>query len=128
MAAVGSCHCLGAVGRCRQARGQEGVPVGAGFVPQQGYMAMRTQELANADFTESDRDTDEDQFAHATAKTCASCGEPITARQPARRRGETDWVHDVCPGAPAPLFGLRPRPVVATGNLTPRPKFRWFPG
>ena len=30
-------------------------------------------------------------------KICKSCGRPIEAEQPARRRGETDWAHDVCP-------------------------------
>ena len=76
--------------------------MGAGAAPQQGYMAMESKQLASADFTESGRDTGEDHFAHAAGKTCASCGEPITAGQPARRRGETDWVHDVCPRAPTP--------------------------
>jgi hypothetical protein len=74
--------------------------MGAAFLPQQGYMATQSQELANANFTEPDRDTGEDHAAHAAGKTCASCGEPITASQAARRRGETDWVHDVCPRAP----------------------------
>jgi hypothetical protein len=78
--------------------------MGAGFVPPTGHMAMESQQLASADFTEADRDTGEDHSAHAAGKTCASCGELITARQPARRRGDTDWVHDVCPRAPgAPL-------------------------
>ena len=74
--------------------------MGAGFTFQQGRMGVESQQLANADFTEPDRDTGDDHSAHAAGKTCASCGEPITARQPARRRGETDWVHDVCPRAP----------------------------
>jgi hypothetical protein len=28
-----------------------------------------------------------------------SCGGAIGAGEPARRRGETDWAHDVCPVA-----------------------------
>jgi len=67
------------------------------YTPDQSYIAMQSQQLADAEFTEPGRDTGEDHFAHAAGKTCASCGEQIGARQPARRRGDTDWVHDVCP-------------------------------
>jgi hypothetical protein len=73
----------------------------AGFTPQQGYMNVTSRQLAHADFTEPDQDTGEDHSAHAAGKTCAKCGDPLTATQPARRRGESDWVHDVCPRAPA---------------------------
>jgi hypothetical protein len=69
----------------------------AGYTPNQGYIATQSQQLADADFTETGQDTDEDHSAHADGKTCASCGEPIGARQAARRRGDSDWVHDVCP-------------------------------
>ena len=69
----------------------------AGYTPNQGYTAMQSQQLADADFTEPGGDTGEDHSAHAAGKTCATCGEPIGAGQPARRRGDTDWVHDVCP-------------------------------
>jgi hypothetical protein len=68
-----------------------------GYTPNQSYIAMQSQQLADAGSTESGGDTGEDHSAHAAGKTCASCGEPIGARQPARRRGDTDWVHDVCP-------------------------------
>jgi hypothetical protein len=69
----------------------------AGYTPQQGHAAMQSRQLADADFTEPARDTGEDHSAHAAGKTCAHCGEPIGARQPARRHGDTEWVHDVCP-------------------------------
>jgi hypothetical protein len=69
----------------------------AGYTPNQGYIAMRSQQLADADFTGTRQDTGEDHSAHADGKTCASCGELIGAGQPARRRGDSDWVHDVCP-------------------------------
>ena len=69
----------------------------AGFTPQQGYTAMQSQQLADADFAEPGRETGEDHSAHTAGKTCASCGQQIGASQPARRRGETGWVHDVCP-------------------------------
>jgi hypothetical protein len=71
----------------------------AGFVPQQSGMWSETRRLADADFEESERDTGEDHFAHAAGKTCATCGRTIEAGQVARRHGETDWVHDVCPVA-----------------------------
>jgi hypothetical protein len=53
--------------------------------------------LAHADFNERDRVTGEDHFAHAPGRTCQACGRAIGPGQVARRRGEADWVHDVCP-------------------------------
>jgi hypothetical protein len=67
------------------------------YGPQQGFIAQESERLAGADFSERDRHTGEDHFAHAAGKICKSCGHAIEERQPARRRGETDWVHDVCP-------------------------------
>jgi hypothetical protein len=75
--------------------------MGAGFIPQQGYVNAQTKQLADTDFTEADQDTGEDHSAHAAGRTCEKCGDPITARQAARRRGESGWVHDVCPVTPA---------------------------
>jgi hypothetical protein len=69
----------------------------AGYTPQQGYTDMQSKQLADADFTEPGQDTGEDHSAHVTGKTCARCGRPITAQEAARRRGESDWVHDICP-------------------------------
>jgi hypothetical protein len=69
----------------------------AGYTPQQGFIAGESQRLAEADFNEKDRQTGEDHFAHAAGKICTTCGRTIEARQAARRRGEADWVHDVCP-------------------------------
>jgi hypothetical protein len=61
------------------------------------HIAMQSRRLAHADFTEPGQDIGEDHCAHADGMTCASCGERIGVRQPARRRGDSDWVHDVCP-------------------------------
>lgn len=58
---------------------------------------MQSRQLADAGFTGTGQDTGEDHSAHADGKTRVSCGEPIGARQPARRRGDSSWVHDVCP-------------------------------
>ena len=69
----------------------------AGYIPQLGFVASESQKLAEADLSEGDRHTGEDHSAHATGKICKACGQTIVARQAARRRGETDWVHDVCP-------------------------------
>jgi hypothetical protein len=69
----------------------------AGYLPQQGFIAQESQRIADADFSEGDRQTGEDHSAHAAGRMCPSCGRTIQAEQPARRRGETDWVHDVCP-------------------------------
>ena len=75
----------------------EGVQMAAGYTPEQGFIAEESKRLADADFSERDRHTGEDHFAHAAGKICKSCDHTIEAGQAARRRGETDWVHDVCP-------------------------------
>jgi hypothetical protein len=75
----------------------ERVQMAAGYTPQQGFIAGESKRLAGADFSERDRHTGEDHSAHAAGKICKSCGHTIEAGQAARRRGETDWVHDVCP-------------------------------
>ena len=75
----------------------EGVQMAAGYGPQQGFIAEESKRLAGSDFSERDRQTGEDHFAHAAGKICKSCGRTIEAQQAARRHGETDWVHDVCP-------------------------------
>lgn len=68
-----------------------------GSTPQAGFIAGESERLADADIGDADRQTGEDHFAHAAGKTCKTCGNAIEAGQPARRRGETDWAHDVCP-------------------------------
>jgi hypothetical protein len=67
------------------------------FTPQQRWIAAQSKELADSDFGEHDRETGEDHFAHAAGQICAACDRLIEPRQEARRRGETGWVHDVCP-------------------------------
>ena len=68
-----------------------------GYTPQYRYIKVESERLANADLSERDRHSEEDHSSHAAGKTCKSCGRTIEAEQPARRRGETDWAHDVCP-------------------------------
>ena len=63
--------------------------------------AGESMALAHVDFNEHDRATGEDHFAHAPGKICRACGRMIGPGQDARRRGEADWVHDVCPARPA---------------------------
>lgn len=75
----------------------EGVQMTAGFIPQLGYVAGEGERLATTDLSERDRHTGEDHSAHAAGQICKGCGRTIEAEQPARRRGETDWAHDVCP-------------------------------
>jgi len=60
------------------------------------WIAAESRILADADFEEQGRPTGEDHFAHAPGRTCIACGQVIEPRQAARRRGESDWVHDVC--------------------------------
>jgi hypothetical protein len=65
--------------------------------PQQGQMDAESKSLAHADYGEHDRASEEDHAAHAPGRTCKACGRTIEPGQNARRRGEADWVHDVCP-------------------------------
>jgi hypothetical protein len=54
--------------------------------------------IQGADFTDRRNNTGADSFAHAPARrVCKNCDRPIEARQPARRKGADDWVHDICP-------------------------------
>jgi hypothetical protein len=69
----------------------------AGYTPQQGLITGESRRLADADLNEGDRRTEEDHFAHAAGQVCKTCGRTIEAGQAARRRGEADWAHDVCP-------------------------------
>ena len=74
--------------------------MGAYITPRQGikgYIASESQRVADADFGKGDQHTGEDQFAHTTGKICKTCGQTIEPEQAARRRGETEWAHDVCP-------------------------------
>jgi hypothetical protein len=59
--------------------------------------AGESMALAHTDFNEHDRATSEDHFAHAPGKACQACERTIEPGQAARRVGEADWVHDVCP-------------------------------
>jgi hypothetical protein len=68
-----------------------------GHVPQQSHISSESRRLADADFDEGDQHAGDDHAAHAAGKTCIACGRTIEAGQAARRRGETDWAHDVCP-------------------------------
>jgi len=61
------------------------------------YIASESQRGADADPGEGGQPTGEDHFAHTTGKVCKACGQAIEAEQAARRRGETEWAHDVCP-------------------------------
>jgi hypothetical protein len=67
-----------------------------GSTPQQGYIAGESRKLADADFSQGEH-AQEDHSAHAAGEICKSCGHTIEAGQAARRRGETEWAHDVCP-------------------------------
>jgi hypothetical protein len=73
-----------------------GVPMAAGFSAQSNAGA-ESRTLADKDFSEPGHDTGEDHSAHAAGRICTSCGQVIGAGQPARRRGDAGWVHDVCP-------------------------------
>ena len=64
---------------------------------QQSYSASEAIALEHKDFTPNESRNAGDQFAHAPGRICKKCDRRIEAREPARRRGESGWVHDVCP-------------------------------
>ena len=57
----------------------------------------RMLNLENVDLTPNDRPAAGDLFAHAPGRFCEQCDRPLAPGQPARRRGESGWVHDTCP-------------------------------
>jgi len=61
-----------------------------------GMVSGPAIELENKDYTPKQR-SGGDHFAHAAGRICKRCDLVIEAGQPARRRGEVGWVHDVCP-------------------------------
>ena len=65
--------------------------------PQQFLITAESRTLADAKVKEDERPGGEDHFAHAPGRTCIACGQVIEPGQAARRRGESDWAHDVCP-------------------------------
>jgi hypothetical protein len=70
-------------------------PDGAMFI-QQMIMNNNVRELEHKDFTPDERPAG-DMYAHAPGRICKRCDRRILASQAARRRGESGWVHDVCP-------------------------------
>ena len=65
--------------------------------PQQFLITAESRILADADVKRDERPGGEDHAAHAPGRTCIACGQVIEREQAARRRGESDWAHDVCP-------------------------------
>jgi hypothetical protein len=65
----------------------------------QMFMGRRMDELENKDYTPDDQPASDDLYAHAAGRTCENCDRVIEPGQPARRRGESGWVHDHCPEA-----------------------------
>ena len=61
------------------------------------YIGSESQKVADVGRDDGGQRTREDHSAHAAGKTCKACGQTIEAGQAARRRGETEWAHDVCP-------------------------------
>ena len=67
------------------------------YINPQSQAAAEAISLEHKDFTPNESQVGGDHFAHAGGKICAKCDRRIEAHQPARRRGESGWVHDVCP-------------------------------
>jgi hypothetical protein len=59
----------------------------------------RSRQAGNLDLADDDSNDParEDHYAHAAGAICEKCDHMIEAAQIARRRGETGWVHDMCP-------------------------------
>jgi len=69
----------------------------AGF--NQNFAYGEIIELQQMDQTPGQSRVVGDNYAHAAGRICKKCDRVIEASQPARRRGESGWVHDVCPFA-----------------------------
>jgi hypothetical protein len=67
------------------------------FINPQSMAVEQTLEVERMDFEPQQRRNPPDHFAHAGGRTCTKCDRVIRDGQPARRRGESGWVHDVCP-------------------------------
>jgi ADP-ribose pyrophosphatase YjhB (NUDIX family) len=63
----------------------------------QFLITAESRILADAEIKQDERPSGEDHFAHAPGRTRILCGQVIEPGQAARRRGESDWAHDVCP-------------------------------
>lgn len=65
---------------------------GAAWLQERGVTVVELAGLAAAA-----RAVNRALVAHAPGKICKNCDRRIEACEVARRRGESDWVHDVCP-------------------------------
>jgi hypothetical protein len=63
----------------------------------QSMLSAQSASLAGANLDPGASNASGDHFAHASGKVCKTCHRPIEDNQPARRRGDTEWSHDVCP-------------------------------
>jgi hypothetical protein len=68
-----------------------------GGAAQQAYVAGQARKLAEGESAEPGQYTFADHAAHVAGKVCVTCGREIETGQPARRRGESGWAHDICP-------------------------------
>jgi len=74
-----------------------------------------------------------EHYAHATGQQCPRCGRVIEADQIARKVGDGDWVHDMCPagyansraGAQEPREPRRLVQLAATPAEPRRRQWRW---
>jgi hypothetical protein len=67
---------------------------------EQAMLSAQADSLAHANLDPGAGNASGDHFAHTSGKVCKTCRHPIRDDQPARRRGDTEWSHDVCPAIP----------------------------
>jgi len=67
------------------------------YINSQGFVTPEAIVLEHMDFTPAEARAAGDHFAHAPGRICKKCDRLIKAGQPARKRGESSWAHDVCP-------------------------------
>jgi hypothetical protein len=69
------------------------------FVSPQAYFARRMARARPKSHLIGDASKEDvaAHYAHAAGRDCPRCGSAIEADQPARRVGDADWVHDICP-------------------------------
>lgn len=62
-----------------------------------GFVKAEMIGFEQKDLTPADAQAAGDHYAHAPGRICMKCDRLIKAGQPARKRGESSWAHDVCP-------------------------------
>ena len=65
-------------------------------LPLPGIQTAHDMQEAEQNLTDAGFDLESNEL-HATGRTCARCGQTITADQDVRRTASGDYQHEICP-------------------------------